>query len=354
MPGRSPEEISFYVPSAELVRSVPSSIDDYWPWITALARVSPVELPDGRGRCTWLGPYDWTVQTFVRLRHEGVRCELTATLPDRGVIVAHGDFLPAALRPTARQFIVEIKPDRLLQCPFANFAIVQNRHDPMRRGLAGLLVPSALIAFWPQPGLIPRDAGRGDRFENIGYLGSPGQFLERADILEREVAKLGLRWRIATPDRWHDYSEIDAVVAVRPLDTTAARQKATAHFLDPSRKPASKLINGWRAGVPVIHSPEVACRELRRSDLDYVEARTIPDVVAQLTRLQADVHLRRAMAENARRRGAEFDPCVNSRAWMAALQREIIPRYRAWSASPLRRRWWYWSRPMLRRQTQAT
>jgi len=57
---------------------------------------------------------------------------------------------------------------------------------------------------------------------------------------------------------WPDFREADLILAVRPGD----RRRAT-------NKPASKLVNAWLAGVPALLGPEVAYRELRRSELEW-------------------------------------------------------------------------------------
>ena len=87
--------VAFYVPSPALVRSAPASTADYWPWIIEAVRAAPAQLGDGRGACTWLGPYNWTIQTCLELKRSGFDCELTATVPDEGVVIAHGTRLAA-------------------------------------------------------------------------------------------------------------------------------------------------------------------------------------------------------------------------------------------------------------------
>src|SRR5262249_12151408 len=144
-------KVYFYVPSVEIVKSVPSSIAGYWRWIDEAARLSPAKLANRDGDCIFVGPYNWTVQTFIHLQSACVSCELTPSLPLEGIIIAHGDFLPSHLKPSDKQFIVEIKPDRLQQCLYANFVIVQNPHDPIRYGIQRFLIKSAVVNYWPQP-----------------------------------------------------------------------------------------------------------------------------------------------------------------------------------------------------------
>src|SRR2546423_5951793 len=168
--------VQFFVPSADLVRRVPDAIADYWSWIDDAIRSSPATLRDGE-LCVWSGPYDWTIQTFIYLRAAGLQCDLTDSFPNGGLVITHSDFLPSGAMPTDTRFIVEIKPDRLLKNIFSNFVVVQNKRDPIHHALGRLLFRSAFVKFWPQPGLIPRDQGRGDTFENVCYFGNPEQFL---------------------------------------------------------------------------------------------------------------------------------------------------------------------------------
>jgi hypothetical protein len=344
-------KIFFYVPSSDLVKSVPSSISEYWEWADDFIRRFPAKLPDGRDDCTWIGPYNWTVQTFIHLRDDGFPCELTASLPTEGIIIAHGDFLPASLVPSAKQFVVEIKPDRSLQCIFANFVIVQNRHDPIQFGVPRLLIRSAYVNYWPQPGLMVRDSNRGDRFENVCFMGNHEQFLRQTDVLEAEIRRLGLRWTMMPREKWHDYREVDAIVAIRPSDSGAPANDPAAAVFATNRKPASKLFNAWLAGVPAVLSSDVAYRDLRKSELDYLEANNIPEVVDSLRQLMDNAGLRRSVVENGRRRAPEFSADETLRAWKAIIGNLIVPEYAAWSRSSLRRGRLYLTRTMAREIT---
>ena len=114
--------------------------------------------------------------------------------------------------------------------------------------------------------------------------------------------------------RWNDYSTIDVVVALRPAEAWAARSK-----------PAAKLQNAWAAGVPAILSPESQYRHLRRSSLDYIEARSAADVLAAVDRLRADPDLYDAMVRNGLERGREFHTDRIVRRWREVLW-DDIPR----------------------------
>lgn len=318
-------KVYFYVPSQELIAGVPETIQEYWGWINEFLKNKSVQQPTGEF-CASDGPYNWTIQTFIYLRAYGFPCELTAYFPEGGIIIAHGDFLPSFLKPPAKQFIVEIKPDRYLQCIFANFVIVQNRHDPIHSGGKRFSIKSAAVNNWPQPGLIPRAPNRGDRFENICFMGNPEEFISETDILELEVKKLGLTWIKVPREKWNDYSKVDVIVAVRPSDSEMLR-----------RKPATRLTNAWLAGVPAILSPDVAFEDIRRSDLDYLRARNVPQIIEQLKRLGNDSSLRRAMAENGRKRSEEFSLVKTTHQWITIIREHIVPEYVIWRESVVKR-----------------
>ena len=328
--------VYFYIPSPELVRSAPDAIGDYWGWIDKAINEAPVVRPRDQRLTTWAGPYNWTIQTCLYLKAFGFDCALTASLPDKGIILGHSDFLPNSFKPSFQQFIVEIKPDRILGCAYANFVIVQNKHDPLRRGIGRLLINSAFVNYWPQPDLRPRDESRGDRFENICFMGNPEQFLKSPEQLALELSKLGLNWEMIPRKRWHDYSSVDAVVAVR-----APQGSNKGPHYSSNRKPATKLYNSWLAGVPAILSPEMAYQELRKTDLDFLEARDIPEILRAIKRLIREPQLRRSMAENGRIRGQEFSPVNIVEEWIGVLKDEIFPRYLRWSRSLHRRTGFY-------------
>jgi hypothetical protein len=342
-----PAQVYFYLPAPELVKRVPKTIDDYWPWINDAIAKYPATLGRNNKNCLWAGPYNWTIQTYLYLSASGFPCDLTASIPEQGIIVVHTDMVRPSYKPKPAQFIVEMKPDRALGSAYTQYVIVQNRHDPIRNGLNRLIVNSAAVNYWPQPGLLPRDPGRGDRFENVCYMGNPEQFIE-PEVLASQMQGLGLTLKLVPRKDWHDYRDVDAVVAVRgPEKSRPAAAKSAIYSV--RRKPATKLYNAWRAGVPAILSPDVAFEDIRRSELDFLEARSIPEIVQVLRRLQADTALRQSMVRNGRVRGEEFTPEKIAQEWIGLLEHEIIPSYLGWTQSGLRRRSFFFCRRLARR-----
>lgn len=324
MRGNVPK-VAFYVPSPELVRNVPARVADYWSWIHDAIKSMPGRLPSGE-LYYWSGAYNWTIQTFMYLREYGFPCELTASIPDEGIVVAHSKWWPVFLTPSSRQLFVEIKPDKFLQCIFTNVVVVQNRRDPLHEGWRRLLIESAVVNNWPQPGLMPRDPRRGTRFENVCFMGYTAEFIKDVEGLAHAVQTLGVKWEVRPKETWHDYRDVDAVVAVRPAESLMF-----------NRKPATRLTNAWLAGVPAVLSPDIAFEDLRTSELDYLRARDVGEIIEALKTLMASPDLRVSMMRHAGKRSEAFTHERNVQLWIDAFEKHIIPAYWRWRRSPLYR-----------------
>jgi hypothetical protein len=259
--------------------------------------------PDRDWRHFQRGEQVWVVQTYLRLARAGLPVELAAVPPGEGLIVFHakqaralqrqarllGDAVLVAARADNRQPLV------------ADFEILQNGHfaDGRRR---------FHIPHWPQPGLLPRDPARGTAIRRLVYKGFDSNLNPefRRPEWRQLLADRGIEWVVdaapfagrATDSQaidWPDFREADLILAVRPGD----KHRTT-------NKPASKLVNAWLAGVPALLGPEIAYRELRRSELDYFEVSSLAEARAAVDRLLGDPGLYNAMVENGRARAAGF------------------------------------------------
>ena len=263
--------------------------------------------------------------------------QLTHTYPKEGIVVAHSNFLTKEFlseedrKLSAARNIVEIKPDRELRRALrqrSNFVIVQNTSDPLLTWPMSFFITAHFVNYWPQPSLIPRDPEREDVFKNIFYFGRIKEL--HPDLCGEDFsAKLrimGLDWKVVPPKEFNDYSQTDAVIALRPQPPQMDELK-----------PASKLINAWTAGVPAILGPESAYRCLRRSPLDYLEANNADEAIKHLEKLRKDPALRQAMAENGRKRSIEFTSEKITDQWEHILLDHIVPYYKMWTRSPWKR-----------------
>lgn len=269
----------------------------------------------------------WMLRTCYHLRLAGVPATIAAA-PRRDAVnfVSVRDF-GRRQRPLEAFLLVPCGDAHLSQ--MADFRIFQNGLRRPRRN-------EATVWHWPQPGIIPRDPGRGTTLRTLGYK---GRLLNldprfRSPSFMDELAAMGIDFVLDAFDGllgahdWNDYSNCDAVLAVRDL---------TAY--DAAKKPASKLVNAWFADVPAILGPEPAYRELRRGPLDYIEVQTAAEALAALRRLQAEPALFRDMVENGRARRADFTEERLTAQWLDTLAGPVTTAFRAWQhrSAPLRR-----------------
>lgn len=295
----------------------------YLPDRQALDAADPLTLdPDRDWAVFGTGVYVWILQTFLRLHAAGAPVRLVDTAPAAGLLVTHAAHFDRVLSEApspADLIIVVAQSDRAPQ-PLADFAVVQNASSADRYGF---FIPS-----WLQPGLVPRARERGTRVENVAYAGSIKELdPDLASPAWAEVLRArGLNWDTRTITfsgndqlyqqlRWNDYASTDVLVALRPPASWDARPK-----------PAAKLQNAWAAGVPAILSPETPYREVRRSALDYIEARSSAEALEAIDRLRADSQLYAAMVRNGLERAREFAPERLVERWQEVLWGEIPRR----------------------------
>jgi len=315
------------------------------PQLEALNRLDP----DRDWRELVVGERAWILQTYLRMRAAGHAVSLQTDLPHEGIAVFSSKqrhILRRTARNSTRAILVGVRED-VGETLIADFEVVQNKHqaDTRRR---------FFIPLWPQPNLLPRIPGRGTRIENIAFKGFLGNLHAefQTETWRAQLGARGVRFlcdatpylKQATDSRtlaWNDFREVDLILAVRPHDPR----------LHP-RKPATKLYNAWHAGVPAILGPEIAYRELRRSELDYFEVSSVAEAMQAVERLVREPARYVAMVENGRRRAAEFTPDAIRLCWTDLLFRNIPERahdshVRRWQALPL------WLKSATRRVTRV-
>ena len=272
-----------------------------------------------------IGPACWIVQTCLLLQRHGIACRLTQNRPSEGIVFAHFDDMPATRTERGTAYWVCVLADRQNINPFANYYLVQNPYQSLHTRQ-----PTSHVLHWKQPGIIPRSANRQEIFTNIRFFGEIAslapEFTEPDFIgwCEHE----GFDFQVVPRDHWHDYSNCDVVVGVRTFNSNWVHDK-----------PASKLVNAWVAGVPVILGQESAFRALGTPGKTYLEATSIGDVQRHLVGLRDDPQLRQSMVSA----GSFHASCASEEEiacmWIDAIEKQIKPRAARWQRFGLLRLW---------------
>jgi hypothetical protein len=278
-----------------------------WPELVGGESIDPNNCPERFPA----GPDHWTIQTFLYLKRRGDPVHLVDDFVPGQINVVYYDDLLLKARPD-RAFIVAIQPDRP-RAAACDIRIVQNRLQVRTEN-------DHHVIFWPQPGLRARDPSRKNSLHRLGYLGM-GIYLAKPfqdDVFRRRLAELDIELVIREKD-WTDCSDLDAILAVRqvsPFDLTI--------------KPASKLINAWRAGCPALLGAEPAYQQIRTSPLDYFEIRSPDDAIAAIRRLRDEPGLMDQMIANGRRRAEEFSVDHIAARWESILGGPVSDAYERW------------------------
>lgn len=260
------------------------------------------------------GELSWIVQTFLRLREAGIGGIEIAESPSPHAINILSAFGPVPPPSVPDCFCAAIQAD-FPRLWWAQMNIQQNR----AAGLPG----DPFVTFWPQPGLIARDPERGG-VKRAAFLGKVGGNLAWGeDRWRAALAPLGIEFIAPGPAEWHDFSRIDAAIGIRDFE----RRRW-------NNKPANKLINAWRAGVPFIGGADSAFVQTGEAGVDHLRAAGPGVVVEALVRLRDDPEQYARLVAAGRRQAARFTTQTLVEEWTALLEGPVEARYRRWLARP--------------------
>lgn len=252
----------------------------------------------------------WLFQTWAALSDTDCAPAFVHEMPASGIVVTLTGFLSGEFHAPPGLFVAAIVADGLPH-PGAHLQIVQNARHARR------LPGSIFMPHWPQPGLLPRDPSRGNTFERAAFFG-PAENLAaelRDPLWQKELRhKTGITLEIRGPDRWQDYSDIDAVLAVRDFS-----HRKQLH------KPATKLYNAWLAGAPFVGGTDSAYASDGKPGENYLVARSPDEVLSSLQQLSQNPALRRHLVEQGKLSGKGFSRESVTARWHALLA-DDLPR----------------------------
>ena len=306
--------IYFYLPQPFWPADFPNSADENW---------------SGFG----LGLYTWTIQTFLRLKAWDFPCQLVNHVPEEGIVFVHHNAFRARktrLKPSRKLLLICLKAEER-PYPYAQLHLVQNPTE------ASAAKNRFYIPHWPQPGLIPRDPNRGDRFENIAFFGHCNNLAIELQYPSwpEKLASLGLHWHYvinqnkwndyhSLDNRWNNFQQIDAIVAIRSFQSSHPY----------NNKPATKLFNAWLAGVPALLGIESAYRFEGCHLEDYWEINTYEELINSLQCLKSDKNLRQQLVTNGYSKAIQFTPENISKKWQDFILDIAVPSFYRWCNLP--------------------
>jgi len=260
----------------------------------------------------------WSAQSYISLKRLGLNVHLVSHYIPGEICIIPSDDLMTSDRPF-NSYVVACRYDRG-RPEICEQRLVINKLNVIDH-------TDHYLPHWPQPNLLPRNGDRGAQIENLVFKGMARNLAApfKTPQFKERLKAIGIQFVVTSDDptrqfqEWTDYTHADVVLAVR---------NNTEYDL--TVKPALKLINAWLAGCPAILGPEPAYQAIRQSDLDFIEVRTVEDVIEALQRLKNDPALYGAMVENGFRRVKEFTADQVARHWHDILAGAIAQDYQKW------------------------
>ncbi|WP_158610987.1 glycosyltransferase [Aurantiacibacter spongiae] len=259
----------------------------------------------------WLGGrFNWAAQSYLILREyrEGMTIS-SAPRPER-MNFAHCMTWRETVGSRGGEYRISVRADypRLFDC---DFEILQNpnaRCGPRQ----------AYLPYWPVPGMIPRADGRRS-VERIAYGGRIGKH-NLDGSMQGSSSDAVANVAVIPPDRWHDMSDVDLLVAIRDFD-------GNAH----DNKPPSKLFNAWNAGIPLVAGTDSAFSAIGRAGVDYIRVETQQELQLALARLRSDPAHYARIVDAGRQRAVGFTREKLASQWLDVIENTIAPDYARWN-----------------------
>jgi hypothetical protein len=129
---------------------------------------------------------------------------------------------------------------------------------------------------------------------------------------------MGITFSILDETRWNDMSAVDVLLAVRSFDGQTY-----------DKKPPSKLINGWLAGVPVIAGGDSAYSQIGTPQRDYIVVDNERETIAAIKNLKENRQRYEELVSSGREKAKLFSRAHVADAWQMTLG-ELDRRYDSW------------------------
>ena len=258
----------------------------------------------------------WVLLTYLHFRHAGYEVTLGSEARSDKINVIDG----VKSRPKntfADYFYVACRTDAHYP-EFGHFVLHQNL---IQTGKSNeIYVPQ-----WPQPGLILRDSRRGNDIRTVAFFGQPKRNLAEAfqsDVFLSELKKRDIEFIIKGKSNnsveWHDYSNVDIVIAVRDVPVELLKIK-----------PVNKATNAWLAGALCITGDEPAITAAFNSNEAVLHATTVDGVLSIIDRLREQPELFAELLTEGQKLAQDYsEPSILS--YWVRMEEFVSPEFERW------------------------
>lgn len=250
----------------------------------------------------------WLGRSFLILREFGWSVSCSATFEQGAINAISADRIDARIVPLP-VFTVVFQSD-LRWFAHGDAFIVQNptQHSARRRRF--------YIPHWPPPVVIPRDRSR-TNVTRVGLMGIPWIRALSTSSFRCIFAHLGLDvidlWK---ERRWHNYSDIDVLIAIRSFDRRTH-----------DTKPPWKLFTAWLARCPLVAGNDSAFSYEGDPNRDYIRVTTIEEMCSAITRLRDDSEYYRQIVEAGCEKSKDISIVRIESRWAQVFVSHIFPVY---------------------------
>ncbi|MFT5701682.1 MAG: hypothetical protein ACI8ZB_004583 [Desulforhopalus sp.] len=253
----------------------------------------------------------WVWPLYYQLKMRGVPISFSYELQESAVNIIHGEVARWQLKKTdfINYFIVGIRAD-FRPFPYGQFEIVQNKKTCGGRRF--------YMPHYPQPGLIPRDPGRGEDVLNICFAGAVQNSIDSFQ-LEQDLDKIGCRFVFRGGGQWQDMHDIDILLGIRSFSKKTYNSK-----------PPAKLFNAWHAGIPFIGGYDSAYEQVGVPDEDFLRVESYDELIAAILELKGNRLLYRQLVNKGRVTAASYTPQSITDMWIHFLEEEVCPVFIKW------------------------
>lgn len=286
--------------------------------IPATSKYSLDELRQGDLTDFWelycLGEFTWALQTYHVLKRTGMPLTLSHSLDPKAVNLVHGNLLKT-LPKRSDCYYVSLQAD-YPHFPLAQYHIVQN--------YAQVFKNHSFAPCWPQIGQQTRDSSRMG-VTRVAYQGALKFTDLDQDRINADLLAEGITFDLLDAENWQNLADVDVLVGIRSFGMQEYK-----------RKPPSKLINAWHAGIPFIGGWDSAYSQIGNPGEDYLRVASYEEMIRQIIELKNNPVLYQWMVRTGRKRAAEYTFESIAQLWKNPMEGEIARDFEAWKAIPVK------------------